>query len=209
MSSAAKAKIFCIGFHKTGTKSLAAALRQLGYSVTGPNGVWNPNIARDAHRIADKLVKRFDAFQDNPWPLLYKELDRDYPGSRFILSVRSPASWIDSLVRYFGEDESPTRRWIYGVGTPRGNEAVYLERFERHNREVLAHFKDRPDDLLVMDIGQGDGWEKLCPFLGNEIPDTPFPHSNRTEDLRAETGLRKWKREALFLAVRLKDRFII
>ncbi|HEX8335676.1 MAG TPA: sulfotransferase [Pyrinomonadaceae bacterium] len=34
--------------------------------------------------------------------------------------------------------------------------------------------------LLVMDITAGDGWEVLCPFLGVEIPDRPFPHENRT-----------------------------
>jgi Sulfotransferase domain len=29
-----------------------------------------------------------------------------------------------------------------------------------------------------MDITNGDGWDKLCPFLGLDIPDTPFPKSN-------------------------------
>jgi UDP-N-acetylmuramate-alanine ligase len=38
-------KVFCIGFHKTGTTSLAVALKTLGYRVTGPNGVHDPDIA--------------------------------------------------------------------------------------------------------------------------------------------------------------------
>ncbi len=38
-----KTKVFCIGFHKTGTSSLAVALKTFGYRVTGPNGVNNPN----------------------------------------------------------------------------------------------------------------------------------------------------------------------
>jgi len=33
-----------------------------------------------------------------------------------------------------------------------------------------------------MDMTQGDGWEKLCPFLGNAIPETPFPCMNRSID---------------------------
>src|SRR5438477_12681989 len=91
-----KPKVFCIGFHKTGTKSLAAALRTLGYSVTGPNGVKDPNIGNNVYAMAFDLAERFDAFQDNPWPIIYKELDKRYPGSKFVLSVRGSDSWIKS-----------------------------------------------------------------------------------------------------------------
>jgi 3'(2'), 5'-bisphosphate nucleotidase len=34
--------------------------------------------------------------------------------------------------------------------------------------------------LLVLDITAGEGWEKLCPFLGKPIPDIPFPKANVT-----------------------------
>src|SRR5215472_9937783 len=40
-----KTKVFGIGFHKTATTSLAKALSYLGYRVTGPNWVDNPNPA--------------------------------------------------------------------------------------------------------------------------------------------------------------------
>ena len=66
------------------------------------------------------------------------------------------------------------RTWIYGQGCPEGNENIYLERFERHNREVLEHFRERPDDLLIMDFSQGDGWEKLALFLGINVPRLRF-----------------------------------
>ena len=73
------------------------------------------------------------------------------------------------------------RRWIYGedAGCPEGNEAVYVERYERHNREVLDYFRDRPGDLLVIDLPGDAGWEKLCAFLGHPVPDEPFPHANK------------------------------
>jgi hypothetical protein len=29
-----------------------------------------------------------------------------------------------------------------------------------------------------MDITAGDGWEKLCGFLGMPVPDAPFPHEH-------------------------------
>jgi len=172
-------KVFCIGFHKTGTKSLAAALTTLGYRVTGPNGVCDPEIARNVYAMAFDLVERFDAFQDNPWPIIYKELDRRCPGSKFVLSVRSSEAWIASQVRHFGPSETPMRRWIYGAGCPQGNEETYVRRFEAHNRDVLAYFTERPSDLLVMNLAEGDGWDKLCAFLGKEAPNLPFPHKNR------------------------------
>lgn len=175
-------KVFIIGFHKTGTSSLAAALGTLGYRVTGPNGVRDPDIARNVLALAHDLVTRFDAFQDNPWPIVYREMDESYPGSKFVLMLRDPQAWMASMVRHFGLEETPMRRWIYGVGCPQGNEAVYLARFERHNAEVQEHFAGRPEDLLVVDLAAGDGWLRLCPFLGKPVPDVPFPHLNSAGD---------------------------
>ena len=63
-------EIFCIGFHKTGTTSLALALEQLGHRVTGPDGVHDPNIADNVLHMAKRLVEKFDALQDNPWPII-------------------------------------------------------------------------------------------------------------------------------------------
>jgi hypothetical protein len=177
-----KTKVFGIGFHKTATTSLATALNHLGYRVTGPDGVDNPNIANEVHQIAFDLADKFDAFQDNPWPILYKELDARYPGSKFVLTVRPAEDWIKSMVNHFNEKETPMREWIYGVGHPKGNESVYLSRYNRHNSEVIEYFRSRPEDLLVLHITAGDGWEKLCPFLGTPIPAVPFPRANRASD---------------------------
>jgi len=174
-----KAKVFCIGFHKTGTTSLRLALEMLDYKVTGPNGTKDPDIADKVYAMADELVARNDAFQDNPWPVLYRYLDEKYPGSKFIMTIRSPESWIASQVKDFGLTETPMRRWIYGVGCPEGNEDVYVARYERHNREVLEYFADRPDDLLILELPKGHGWPELCGFLGVDIPEKPFPHANK------------------------------
>lgn len=200
------AKIFCIGFHKTGTTSLSFALNTLGYRVTGPNGVDDPDISSNVLQMVDDLVRRYDAFQDNPWPIAYKELDRKYPGSKFILTLRDSDAWIDSQVRHFGRQETPMRKWIYGVGCPQGNEEIYLEVFERHNMEVLDYFKDRPHDLLVMNLAKRDGWEKLCPFLGVRIPDVEFPHANKATD-RGQSWIRRQFRRAGYALDRLATRF--
>ena len=182
-----KNKVFCIGFHKTGTTSLDKALKLLGYRVTGPNNTKDPDIADKVHRLAAELAEKYDAFQDNPWPVLYREMDERYPGSKFILTMRKADAWIASQVRDFGRRETPMRRWIYGeeAGCPEGNEAVYVERYERHNREVLEYFRDRPNDLLILDLPRGDGWPELCEFLGEPVPERPFPHANKASASRA------------------------
>ena len=185
------AKIFCIGFHKTGTTSLAKALETLGYRVTGPNGIDDPDIATNVHGMVPALVEKYDAFQDNPWPILYKELDRMYPNSKFILTLRDPEAWIRSAVRQFGREETPMRRWIYGVGCPAGNERVYLDRFNAHNKAVRSYFAARAEDLLILDLTEGDGWEKLCAFIGRDIPDVPFPHANPSRLRAKRIPLRK------------------
>ena len=176
-----KPKVFCIGFHKTGTTTLKVALKKLGYRVTGSFGTKDPDIANKVHEMAFAMIDQYDAFQDNPWPMLYKELDARFAGSRFILTRRPTEAWIRSQVKDFASTETPMRRWIYGedAGCPEGNEDTYVARYERHNREVLDYFKDRPDDLLVFDLPADASWDKLCAFLGQEIPDEPFPHANK------------------------------
>jgi Sulfotransferase domain len=177
-----KTKVFGIGFHKTATTSLARALSYLGYRVTGPNWVDHPNIAESVYEMAFHLAKEFDAFQDNPWPILYKELDQKFPGSKFILTLRPSDDWIRSVVHHFDEKETPMRKWIYGIGCPRGNEDIYIARYKRHSREVLEYFKDRSEQLLVLNITAGEGWEKLCPFLGEPIPSIRFPCANTASE---------------------------
>jgi hypothetical protein len=187
-------KVFCIGFHKTGTTTLEVALRRLGYRVTGSFGTKDPDIAGKVHELAYALVERFDAFEDNPWPILYQQLDQRFPGSKFILTRRPADAWIRSQVKDFASAETPMRRWIYGenAGCPEGNEATYVERYERHNREVLEYFADRPDDLLVMDIPADARWDHLCAFLDAAVPDEPFPHANKASLSRR---LKNWFRK--------------
>jgi len=192
LTSRTRAKVFCVGFQKTGTTSMRGALEILDYRVAGHFGVDDPEIRSNALPQALELARGYSAFQDNPWPLLFRELDVSFPGSRFVLTVRDPQRWIESVVKHFGDQTTPMREWIYGPGAPRGNEGVYLERFERHNREVREYFADRAQDLLEMDIEAGDGWEALCGFLGRPLPRVPFPHENKaggrrpTRDLSAD-----------------------
>ena len=172
-------RVFCVGWHKTGTSTLGLALIKLGYSVMGAR--LDTIAALDAGDIAGvlDLAESFDALQDVPWAALYRELDERYPGSRFILTVREELSWQRSALRHFGATDIPLHRWLYGDGKMEGNEALYVERFRQHNQAVLEYFSGRGADFLEMDLAAGDGWEPLCRFLGREIPRSAFPHANK------------------------------
>ena len=188
-----KQKVFGIGFPKTGTKSLNRALTILGYRVKSFFGSDDPDISRNACEQAFGFVEEYDAFEDTPWCIIYKELDEKYPGSKFILTLRPTEAWIKSQVEHFGTKTAttPIREWIYGTAYPKGNEDIYIARYERHNREVVEYFKDRPDDFLILRLSEGDGWEKLCPFLHKDIPDVAFPHENKGADRAQKRKQRK------------------
>ncbi|HUJ48485.1 MAG TPA: sulfotransferase [Rhizomicrobium sp.] len=197
-------KVFGIGFQKTGTSSLDAAFRILGYATD--KGVFiNEPRKRDSVHIAPPLTNENvlaavlpiadsrEAFSDNPWPLLFREMDTRYPGSKFILTVRDPREWIASVVRHFGDRPSDMTQWIYGVPCPAGHEARCLEVYEKHNAAVRAHFASRPADLLELDLSVKPRWDALCAFLGKPAPDSPFPHENpATERERKQNSV--WRR---------------
>lgn len=175
-------KVFCIGYQKTATSSLHFALKEIGYNVCGTRSDLLEVLKNKRWEQIWSEVDKYDAFEDHPWPNIYKELDQKYPNSKFILTLRDEEKWINSCVKFFGEKPHPLNDWMYGVSFPKGNEDIYLKIFQRHNREVVEYFKDRPEDLLVMDITKGDGWEKLCPFLGVEGREGSFYHVNKTDD---------------------------
>src|SRR5262249_15976225 len=142
------------------------------------------NIRIEVYDLARSLLRSCDAAQDNPWPILFREIDQWYPGTKFILTARQTDPWIRSTVNYFGTETTPMREWSYGVGSPKGNEEIDIRGYERHNREGLEYFRDRPADLLIMDVTRGDGWDQLCSFLGRSIPSLPFPHANAAPSRR-------------------------
>ena len=187
-------KVFCIGFHKTGTTTMMHVLTELGYRVTGPNGVDSKNLARILGPLTVALSERYDAFQDNPWPLVYREMDALHPGSKFILTIRDEQKWYNSFGNHFdGLTRTPMAELIYGPAAahPEGAE-FYKGRMRRHNDEVRAYFRDRPDDLLVIDVTRAPGWEQICGFLGKPVPAVPFPHSNHRHYDFLSPALRDW-----------------
>lgn len=183
-------KVFCLGFQKSGTSSLGLALSRLGYRVAG---YWQFRDLGERTEVsmdvllerAKSLVGQFDAFKDTPWPVLYRDLDRLYPNSKFIHIVRDPQRWIASAVGDFKAWPNPIHKAIYGTAFPAGNEASWIERYERHNAEVIEYFTGRSEDFVSLDLERNEvGWDAICGFLGHPVPDEPWPHANTARQKR-------------------------
>ena len=174
-------KIFCIGLNKTGTSTLADALRILGLNVDE----FSKELLEDVINRRDfsgihKRINQHDAFQDWPWPLIYKELDEFYPESLFILSERrSPITWLESLKAHSlrTDPNNHCRKLAYGFNYPHEDEDYHIKFYINHNQEAKNHFKERSHKLLTMCIEKNDGWRKLCEFLDLAEPEAKFPHT--------------------------------
>lgn len=191
-------RVFGIGMHKTATTSLHAAFGILGYrSGHWENAHWAKAIWHEIKQDGrSATLERYYAACDLPIPVLFRELDRAYPGSKFILTTRDEGAWLDSVRKHWSHNHNPYRwawnadpftnrihREVYGQ---RGfDEDVMLTRYRRHNAEVIEYFRDRQQDLLVMNMDhkRGYGWPPLCAFLGEPHPLEPYPRKFVTRDL--------------------------
>ena len=197
-------KIFCIGYHKTGTTSLYAALTELGFRVTGTIcDDWTADEikGRGAQACIDAMEK-FDAAEDMPWPHFFRELDEAFPGSKFILTVRDTDAWFQSLDNHFGHQSTELNAFAYGRdhARARGHKEHWTNVYQAHNDAVRDYFQARPGDLLELNLGNGDGWEKLCPFVEKPTPTTPFPVKN-TSARRQSLAYRLKRKVLLALGV--------
>jgi hypothetical protein len=57
-----------------------------------------------------------------------------------------------------------------------------IDKYFITGENIKNFFKDKPDQFLELRICEGEGWEKLCPFLDVDVPDFPFPYENKTTD---------------------------
>lgn len=184
-ASSERPRVFGIGLNRTGTTSLDAALWRLGW-----RSAHNPpaeRMARGDFGLFSTDDDAYNAGTDVSVAACYRELDEAFPGSKFVLTVRDAEDWLRSVVSHFaklpkwsGEGDWKTiRERVYSSPWPTPEQ--FLEGYRAHLIGVAQHFRERPDDLLVMNISAGEGWEKLCPFLGVSIPDIDFPNTNRSD----------------------------
>ena len=59
--------------------------------------------------------------------------------------------------------------------------AFMTDHFRKHTEAVKAAIA--PERLLVYEVGEG--WPRLCKFLGVPVPDAPYPSENSTAEFQA------------------------
>jgi hypothetical protein len=179
-------KIFGIGMPKTGTSSLHEALKILGY-----RSIHHPLMYKKPWNNFNISMKNLGLFYStDKWDALtnwgehtYPLLDKEFPKSKFILTIRDMDDWLKST-RYNLRnklnqlDHMIDRMHTYHITSYNGEYLPIL--YENHVRNIKYYFRDRKEDLLIIDICKGDGWKELCAFLEKDIPDMQFPHKHIT-----------------------------
>lgn len=199
-------KVFVIGFNKTGTTSLERFFRDHGFSLgnQAKGELLLDDYAKRNWKPIIQFCKTADVFQDIPFslPYTYVVLDREYPTSKFILSVRSSAEeWYQSLIRFhgrlFANGNKPTAYelknaqyrypgFVYKamrIGYGAFDENIYNEMrlksaYERHIINVQEYFRYR-DNFLCLNIGDKGAVKQLSDFLKLKPKYEHLPWENR------------------------------
>lgn len=175
-------KVVGIGLPRTGTKTLRRCLEHFGLRCWSGSIFSTLAFLRNAE--TEPLVDAmdlFEGFEDWPWPLVFEEFERRYPGAKFILTLRKDVeTWSRSVAWHYEHDVPPDRQavdreiWERAAGAWPPPPWFY----EVHMRKVQAYFSTpmMQNRLLVACWETGTGWTELAEFLGFEAPDLPFPH---------------------------------
>lgn len=202
------------GFGRSGTTSLRAALRTLGYDPcyhmqTALTHYPHPRfwIRARAGEPVDyrRFFRGYRAAVDWPVCEFYRELMELYPEAKIVLNVRDPGAWYDSvrgtlwvidqvLPWWFPKRMRQMHDDVIWNGRFQGrflDRAWAIEVYEKHLAEVRRTVP--PARLLEFDVQHG--WQPLCAFLDRPVPaGVPFPRLND----------RRWFRRVL-LALRLVE----
>jgi hypothetical protein len=191
-------KVIGAGVGRTGTYSLKLALEKLGFAPCHhmeevikdmPRHVPLWSAAAKGKPDWAEIYRGYVSAVDWPTAGFFRELNKAYPSAKFVLTHRSPESWVESFSATIykllaGADQAPPQMkdWlamgkavIDKTGFPAGLDAKGLtEAFNAHIAAVKAAIP--ANRLLVYQVKEG--WEPLCAFLGVAVPDEPFPRTN-------------------------------
>ncbi len=162
-------KIFCIGLSRTGTTTLHLILKKLGLKSIH---FCNFLLAEEPDL---KQCDEFDALGDTPVPLLFKELDSQYPDSKFIITVRQKEKWLESM-KWMLEEGEALWNWEENVheyhkkfyGTRSYDEKILAKHWDAYHENAMNYFSTSPERLLIIKLENGFNVYEICEFL--ELP---------------------------------------
>ena len=177
-----KFKIFQIGFNKCGTRSL--------HHFFHKNKVKSQHY--DAGKIASTMLRHYsngeplvdiryrdivffgdiENIYDHNEPiyipqLLFKELYKQYPKSKFILNIRDKNKWLKSRCLHGNGEYLTLISEKLGKTEEEVVEIWDLE-WDKHINNVKDFFKDKPDKLIIYNI-EKDSIHKIINFFKNDL----------------------------------------
>jgi hypothetical protein len=183
------------GFGRTGTESMKLALEALG---KGPCHHMK-EVLVDSEQIAlwrsaaqgdlpewEEAFAGYNSAVDWPTAYFWRELSEYYPDAKVLLTVRRADSWYESMTNTIfktlkaSTDPASIGLKLIGEGVFGGrldDRAHAIAVYEKNIADVQAAFTQ--ERLLTYHLGEG--WEPLCQFLGEPVPNIPFPRSNPRE----------------------------
>ena len=100
-----KPKVFCIGMNKTGTTTMTKIFKELNFRVAPQikqeELIGDINFSNEVEKVK-KFCWKYNFFQDLPFSQgdSYKKIDKIFPNSKFILTIREPNHWFESLCNF-------------------------------------------------------------------------------------------------------------
>ena len=154
----------------------------------------------------DALFQGYQAIVDFPGSMYYRELAAHYPEAKVILTIRDPERWYASARKtIFAFDPGPAiklkllAKMPFSATARNFFQVIQLNDKSIWDKQFEGRFKDKDyaisnylnhieavkqnipaDRLLVYEVKQG--WEPLCQFLGQPVPKSSFPNTNKGED---------------------------
>jgi hypothetical protein len=139
----------------------------------------------------EAIFKDYRSMVDYPGAHYWRQLAAHYPDAKVLHTVRDPDQWFESTqatifaprsaVQQSGAESTQGRFFASFTGEMRdhmGDRTFMTDYFRRHTEAVKAAIA--PERLLVYEVGEG--WDRLCKFLGVPVPGEPYPSENsRTE----------------------------
>ncbi len=106
--------------------------------------------------------------KDNITPIYafenFRELDKQYPGSKFILNTRNVEDWINSRIRFLERGYFYCKHGDRFHSSQEALNQCWREHWDEHTSNVREYFSNRPEDLLEFDLDK-DGPEKIADFF--------------------------------------------
>ena len=174
-------KIVQIGWVKNGSSTLYKALMELGFI---PSPIDDAN-GDEAYEKLDKY--NFDDgdyfFVQWPWCqwMTAKKLYNRWDDVYFIYLKRDFEKQHDSRSRDFEINSWSDSDGEWDVPKFKEMKDKVIEQWKIEEGIIELFLNGLPSDrwLKINICDDGDGWEKICPFLNVPIPDIPFPHLNK------------------------------